>query len=141
MLIGVRPSLPVEGVAVILGNNLAGARVWGNAPPAPVVCPDPAPSGVPDDCEQCFPAVFSACAVTRSRSCAVLPGRGEDVSPEVFGSSSASVPLLVDLPRAELLEEQWVDPGLTGLFGLVVPFDQLGSVREDRKSTRLNSSH
>lgn len=31
--LGVRPALPVEGVSVILGNNLAGGRVWSELPP------------------------------------------------------------------------------------------------------------
>ena len=92
VVVGVRPSLPVEGVSVILGNNLAGARVWGDAPPSLVVCPEPALSETPDHCERCFPEVFSACVVTRSMSCAVSP---EDVTPEVVASSSASVPLFV----------------------------------------------
>ncbi|XP_060758421.1 apoptosis regulator BAX-like [Neoarius graeffei] len=32
----VRPKLPVEGVDVILGNNLAGGRVWAESSPSPV---------------------------------------------------------------------------------------------------------
>ncbi len=41
VVMGVRPSLPVEGVSVILGNNLAGDCVWSDVPSPPVVttCP------------------------------------------------------------------------------------------------------
>ncbi|XDV48156.1 hypothetical protein PO909_017622 [Leuciscus waleckii] len=39
--VGVRPSLPVEGISVILGNNLAGGRVWGDVPPPPIVTDSP----------------------------------------------------------------------------------------------------
>lgn len=38
---GVRPSLPVGGVDVILGNNLAGERVWPDASPLPIVITPP----------------------------------------------------------------------------------------------------
>ena len=86
-----RPFLPVEGVSVIWGNNLAGAPVWGDASPSLVVCPDPATSGPPDHCEQCFPDVFSACVVPRSMSCAVPPGRDGDGS---AAQLEKSVPLL-----------------------------------------------
>ena len=30
---GVRPVMPIEGVDVILGNGLAGSRVWAEGPP------------------------------------------------------------------------------------------------------------
>ena len=33
------PGLPVKGVHIILGNGLAGGRVWPNVPPLPVVNP------------------------------------------------------------------------------------------------------
>lgn len=32
-VVGVRPALPVERVNVLLGNGLAGARVWADVPP------------------------------------------------------------------------------------------------------------
>ncbi|KAL1251972.1 hypothetical protein QQF64_019768 [Cirrhinus molitorella] len=38
---GVRPSLPVEGVEIILGNNLAGECVWPVIAPSPIVTPSP----------------------------------------------------------------------------------------------------
>ncbi len=37
--LGVRPTLPVDGVTVILGNNLAGGRVWREVIPPPEVVP------------------------------------------------------------------------------------------------------
>lgn len=45
VVLGIRPSLPVEGVSVILGNNLAGDRVWRDVPPPPMVTTFPAASG------------------------------------------------------------------------------------------------
>jgi len=38
---GVRPSLPVRGVDVILGNNLAGEGVWPDVSLSPIVAPLP----------------------------------------------------------------------------------------------------
>ena len=38
---GVRPALPVEGIHVILGNDVAGGRVWPDQPARPLVVPVP----------------------------------------------------------------------------------------------------
>ncbi len=37
VVIGLRPVLPIEGVHLILGNKLAGDRVWPNVPSSPMV--------------------------------------------------------------------------------------------------------
>lgn len=37
IVVGVRPALPVEGVHLILGNELAGERVWADIPVSPIV--------------------------------------------------------------------------------------------------------
>ena len=61
--IGVRPALPIDGVDVILGNDLAGNRVWADG------CPPVKSTPLlkePVDCEQEFPDVFTACAVMRA---------------------------------------------------------------------------
>lgn len=42
---GVRPALPIEGVDVILGNGLAGSRVWAEGPPPPIVLSSPTVTG------------------------------------------------------------------------------------------------
>lgn len=66
--LGVRPVLPVDGVALILGNNLAGGPVWLNESP-PLVVTDVPPSGCgPDESALRYPEVFVTCAVTRSVS-------------------------------------------------------------------------
>ncbi len=64
VVVGVRPSLPVEGVDIIMGNNLAGGRVWPDIFSPPVVSSFPLPG--PDESNKNFPEVFTACAVTRS---------------------------------------------------------------------------
>ncbi|XP_039531236.1 uncharacterized protein LOC120481582 [Pimephales promelas] len=53
VVVGVRPSLPVEGVDIILGNNLAGGRVWPVTFSPPVVSSFPLPG--PDESNKSFP--------------------------------------------------------------------------------------
>lgn len=65
---GVRPSLPMEGVDIILGNDLAGVRVWKDVLPPLVVTSSPHCSEKPDKCAMHYPQVFSSCAVTRAMS-------------------------------------------------------------------------
>ena len=63
--IGVRPALPIDGVDVILGDDLAGNRVWADS------CPPVKSTPLlkePDDCEQEFTEGFTACAVTCAMS-------------------------------------------------------------------------
>lgn len=40
-VLAVRPTLPIEGVSVILGNKIAGARVWPDCSPALLTEPMP----------------------------------------------------------------------------------------------------
>ncbi len=60
--IGVRAQLPVEGVEMILGNDLAGTKVF----PYPIVSAEPDVSGQDDVLSQ-FPSLFPSCAVTRAQ--------------------------------------------------------------------------
>lgn len=66
--IGVRPELRVEGVDIILGNSLAGSRVWTSGSSLPVLQAQPYESAVR------FPEVFPACAVTRVMNRTELKG-------------------------------------------------------------------
>ena len=61
--LGIRKSLPMEGVSLILGNDLAGAKVT-----VPVVSAAPLANEQVETAElvQEFPEVFPACVVTRS---------------------------------------------------------------------------
>ena len=53
---------------IILGNNLAGDRVWPSGPALPIVTIEPSKSVKQDECATVFPGVFTACAVTRANS-------------------------------------------------------------------------
>uniref|UniRef100_A0A8W8MZ15 Integrase catalytic domain-containing protein n=1 Tax=Magallana gigas TaxID=29159 RepID=A0A8W8MZ15_MAGGI len=57
VVVGVRPTLPVKGVSLLLGNDLAGGKVV----PDPVVCNRPSIIGEEDNKE-----LFPSCAVTRA---------------------------------------------------------------------------
>lgn len=65
--ITVPPSLPVEGIHLLLGNNLAGERVWGDIPPPVIVKNVPSIPADSDVSRQNL-SVFTACAVTRAMS-------------------------------------------------------------------------
>ena len=74
--VGVRPALPVEGIDMILGNDLAGNRVWADVPPPYVITQVPVLPPLQTDVLESvdLPEVglFPVCAVTRAM------GRGKD---------------------------------------------------------------
>ena len=65
VVVGVRPSLPVPDIELVLGNNLAGGNVWETSP---VVMSAPLTPDVPDECAKKYPHVVPVCAVTRARA-------------------------------------------------------------------------
>ena len=132
----VRPSLPVEGVSIILGNDLAGDRVVS----CPVVSSSPCESSETDELVAEFPVVFPACAVTRSMAkkvesekksneidvdlgdsffCRLVEDESDSNVDESarkdhsVGNSEKSEPL--SLNKSELLKEQQTDPQLSSL--------------------------
>ena len=69
VVVGVRQHLPVPGISFILGNDLAGEKVWGNTEAVlPPVVSDALPEvpPKPDQCLRRHPDVFPSCAVTRA---------------------------------------------------------------------------
>ncbi|KAK0144238.1 Pro-Pol polyprotein [Merluccius polli] len=112
VVLGVRPALPVDGVHIELGNDIAGQRVWGDTP-APVVSVTPGDVNVDNEWGN------PVCVVTRS-----MHSSGAVASPagDQKGSSGlvSCVPDLSGLPfpcsAKELRDEQANDPGLVELF-------------------------
>lgn len=112
--LAVRPALPIEGVSVILGNDLAGARMWADTDPltvpaetesVPLVIPSP------DENSKEFPNVFTACVVTRAMT-HTQTGKGETIK-------NVHLPVgdfPVSLSCSELAEEQQADVSLKGCF-------------------------
>ena len=116
----VRPAPPIQGIHVILGNDLAGSRVWADVPPAPIVTPSPSVT-VPDESVLGFPSVFTACAVTRAMCHGEPEPDVEQSSVEerggVFGSKPDS---LLSVSHSDLSAEQQADPTLSKLFDRVL---------------------
>ncbi|XP_038154567.1 uncharacterized protein LOC119792145 isoform X1 [Cyprinodon tularosa] len=127
VIMGVRPALPLEGVDVILGNDLAGGRVWADCPlPAPIVTSSPV-LGKLDESAQCFPGVFTACAVTQAMShaeSASVPDH-EGGGAEDGDFFSLYVPdSLLSVSHSDLVAEQRADSSLRHLFDQVVTDDE-----------------
>ncbi|KAK0135738.1 hypothetical protein N1851_028415 [Merluccius polli] len=66
--IAIRPELPIQGVDVILGNDLAGSKIWEKGPPLVYVGSVLQVPKEPEGCAKESPEVFSSCAVTRAKS-------------------------------------------------------------------------
>lgn len=64
----VHPTLPLDDVAMILGNDLAGGAVWHSVPLLPKVVSRPLASAELDESGLGLLRFFPACAVTRAQS-------------------------------------------------------------------------
>ncbi|XP_063586255.1 uncharacterized protein LOC134763618 [Penaeus indicus] len=62
--LGVVDYIPAKGISVIIGNDLAGGRMW----PCPVVTSCPPKENNTKELELKYPQLFPACAITRSMS-------------------------------------------------------------------------
>lgn len=100
-MVGVRTSLQIPGVSFILGNDLAGRKVWSNTDVVspPIVMSVPKISKKPDYCARRYPDVFPACAVTRAMAkqsvdSDLVPLENTFlVTPEVADNSSQPLPV------------------------------------------------
>lgn len=119
--VAVRSCLPVEGVQVILGNDLAGDRVWRNVSPNLVVTSSEltSESGIED--LSCSSNVFPSCVTTRSMS----KIQGGDRSEEKRVSTVLEIPSILTVSREDLIREQKADSTLIELFDRVVPNDTI----------------
>ncbi|KAJ8049713.1 hypothetical protein HOLleu_02580 [Holothuria leucospilota] len=86
VIVGVRPTLPVKGVSLLLGNDLAGGKVVANA----ILTDKPCDYNHTEQLEKEFPNLFPACAVTRAMSQKLAvddnlkhpPSKSEDTVPK-----------------------------------------------------------
>lgn len=153
VVVGVSPQFPIDGVSLILGNDLAGGKVLLN----PEVTAVPLAKN-PDDLEQKFPEVFSVCAVThamskKQRGCiddGVTeveladsfmndPGWFDPLcsspgSPSSVATSAAPVVVSTSVEKSDpkeimsrdnLIVEQKRDPSLMSSFDAVVPGNEV----------------
>lgn len=129
VVVGVRPSLPVEGIAVILGNNLAGGRVWRDVPPPPIVTDSPSSLLEQVDVDKQFPDVFVTCAVTRAMSKNVV--ENQDKEPRQIRDRRKVFPnlslLFPTVSRQELVVAQREDPSLKEMFSEVLAPEEVAS--------------
>ena len=119
----VRPALPIVGVDIILGNDLAGSRVWAKSSPPPILTSSPLVTGELDEGARGFPEVFTACAVTRAMRHAE---RGLD---QIEKGDKETFPVsfpdpLLSVSCSDLMAEQRAmrlsDSSLTSLYDRVV---------------------
>ncbi|KAJ8046965.1 hypothetical protein HOLleu_05822 [Holothuria leucospilota] len=86
VIVGVRPTLPVKGVSLLLGNALAGGKVVANA----ILTDKPCDYNNTEQLEKEFQNLFPACAVTRAMSQKLAmddklkhpPSKSEDTVPK-----------------------------------------------------------
>ena len=62
--VGIVPKLPMRGISMLLGNDLAGGKVF----PSPVVCDIPEVSSETEELENEIPGIFPSCVVTRAQA-------------------------------------------------------------------------
>lgn len=125
--VGVRPALPIEGIIFILGNGVAGSKVWADKR-QPLVSSVPLVRNQPDDSELCFPDVFTACAVTRSMRRTEEDSVLEGQVTELTGFSLSDLPLTFS--QEDLKLEQKADHSLD------VVFEQVHSPEEVKNSSQ-----
>uniref|UniRef100_A0A8C5E215 SCAN box domain-containing protein n=1 Tax=Gouania willdenowi TaxID=441366 RepID=A0A8C5E215_GOUWI len=142
-VVGVRPDFPIQGVSVIMGNDLAGGRVL----VTPEVTPVPVRSKGPDELARNYPRVFTSCAVTRAAAKRERAQDKEDIDlSESFmhdfktdkvcdaepivptrstGECESGGPDVskLSLSRQQLISDQKADESLARLFEVVVSDD------------------
>ncbi|KAG1928985.1 zinc finger CCHC domain-containing protein [Pimephales promelas] len=119
--VAVRSCLPVEGIQVILGNDLAGDRVWQNDSPHLVVTSCPVVLK-PDGGESLNCAgLLPTCVITRSMSKTQVEEKHESKKVKEM----LEVPSILSVSRDELVEKQKSDSTLGELFDRVVSCDTI----------------
>ena len=123
VIIAVHPTLPMDNIDMIIGNNLGGDCVWPEKScHPPVVKSIATASEEPDKCLVDFPEVFTACAVTRAMARAQTE-KASDVSKT--GAAKVFVPELpTSLSPNEIINAQKNDHSLEKYFALASGSDK-----------------
>lgn len=119
VIVAVRPSLPVPGVDVILGNLLTKNCVWSNCPAPPAVATGAVKPAEQYECAAQFPGVFTACAVTRARTV--------DVSGGLSGTKCFFPVLPSAFNRNDFISAQKADESLSALLAESLPENKWSS--------------
>ena len=127
VVVGILPSLPFDGVHLLLGNDLAGSKVEVN----PLVTDKPSVDPNTDSIEQEIPGLFPSCAVTRSMT--QSKSMSDDVTTDVDLADTFLSRVINDdnvsdvtnddfsakaqmFSRSDLIREQNSDPDVSCLF-------------------------
>ena len=155
VVVGTRPTLPIEGVSLLLGNDLAGGRVIAD----PKVSSRPVTSISTEKLEEVIPGIFPSCAVTRAMSKKTSeeptafkrseddlinlsdtflnslecnnehPIDNKNDNEEVISENhNLNEGLDIPLTKSKLVSEQEKDDELAPLFELVLPQSELDNV-------------
>ena len=155
VVIGIKPSLPFQGVHLLLGNDLAGDKVVVN----PLVNDTPNIGQTDDPIEQEIPDLYPSCAVTRAMAKkAILKNSNSDIDltdtfigqyfnneikkaldPSLSDTqtdssmSCHSPPRSIDqghdtLSKSQLIQEQQTDPEISKLIFRALPEDEISQV-------------
>ena len=147
VVVGVRPSLPVEGVSLLLGNDLAGGRVIAD----PKVTSKPVTLVSTEKLEEVIPGIFPSCAVTRASAKKaqeeLVSNDSKSSEDDFIDLSETFLDLYKDpglkhptdlcsymdkkdmaLSKSNLIVEQEKDPELSPLFGLSMSEDDIKNV-------------
>ena len=130
VVVGVLPSLPVEGVTLLLGNDIAGEKVL----PHVVMSRIPVVDDATEKLVQEMPDVFPSCAVTRSMAREQEKEEQENILADTFFSrleescdnddEDIDHSEMPKISRQSLVELQGKDPELVHLAESVVPQDE-----------------
>ena len=120
---GVRKKMDCDGIQVILGNDLAGKKVFAD----PIVTENPSLESHVDPIEKEVPGIYPVCAVTRSMSLKLKDKENSNVETSEKNSESFD-----ELPcenkifsRSEMIAEQQKDPEISKLFSMAVDYDEV----------------
>jgi len=122
--VGVRPTVPVQGVSLLLGNNLASDKVVVN----PIVSLEPCVQE--DSQEQVESDVFPSCAVTRAMS-KISEETSNQTTKEndLVDIETTFLATLKDpLIHKKLIEEQTKDPDTMRLASKILPLEEVNKV-------------
>ena len=127
VVVGILPSLPFDGVHLLVGNDLAGSKVEVN----PLVTDKPSVNPNTDSIEQEIPGLFPSCAVTRSMT--QSKSTSDDVTTDIDLADTFLSRMINDdnvsnvtnddfyakaqtFSRSDLIREQNSDPDVSCLF-------------------------
>ena len=131
--VGAVPSLPIDGIHFLLGNDLAGDKV----DVAPLVVDSPVAEAQTEALEDEFPGLFPACVVTRAQSRKAASDLGESekvvdtgvfLAETFFKDLGSDVDSDLGLNHGALVEQQRADPELCQIRQQAMTEAEIGDV-------------